>query len=168
MNEEKIEAAAQEMVSTISDGDMEEVNQLIFHTNELTVDKELRSSEDKNQGQGILQVIFEQVQIRLMDVTKTSIQYEIKVPNMQHALQNLETSQENITEEELKDYLEAYAKNAKPVTTKVKVPYEMKDENVYIHYQTEDFINALTGGLLRSYQQLYQESLSEYQKEVQK
>ena len=61
MNEEKIEAAAQEVVTTISDGNMEEVNRLIFHTNELTVDKELISLENNDsqkQGQGIFEVLY--------------------------------------------------------------------------------------------------------------
>ena len=48
----------------------------------------------------------------------------------------------------------------------VIIPYIVENEEIVIDYQNEEFIDAITGGLLSAYRQLYQDMINEYMKEM--
>ena len=44
----------------------------------------------------------------------------------------------------------------------VSIPYEKKDGKIIANYRTEEFVNAITGGLLESYKEIYAKMLEEW------
>lgn len=44
----------------------------------------------------------------------------------------------------------------------MSVPYNIIDGEIKGNYQSEEFINAITGGLLEGYQEIYQKMIKEY------
>ena len=43
----------------------------------------------------------------------------------------------------------------------VSIPYEKKNGKIIATYRTEEFINAITGGLLQGYKEIYTKMLEE-------
>ena len=65
------------------------------------------------------------------------------------------------TSEELGQAIMSYAETAPRKEYTVSVPYTISDTGIDVAYDTPEFINAMTGGLLEAYSALYDQYLSE-------
>lgn len=156
-----IEMKTQVITSAFENNDMEMINKTIFGTTEFKVDEELLNIwEENSQAQeGVLASIFELVTVEVKKTTDTKIKYKIKAPNMKNVFENVN---EKISENELLEYIKNYAKNAETKETTVSLEYILVDDELIVDYQNEEFINAVTGGLLDAYKILYSEMIKEY------
>lgn len=156
---QKIETQAQEITNVIASGDMEKINQIIFDYQELKVDEEI---DEENSSEGILKKIFTKDSIQVKKINEDTIEYEIKAPNLSHIFEEI-TENENIsTDEAFKEYLMNYIDKAENKKITISVPYTVKDGKILANYKDKEFINAITGGLLESYQKMYQSMIDEY------
>lgn len=168
-NAEQVEEDAQNVIEAFSSGDMEQINAVIFNMQELKNDEELNeilAEEKVLEEEGLLSAIFKQDKIILEKVHRDTIEYEIIAPDMSNFFQDLEKRQNKLTENELLEYAKDYLHASKKEKFVVNVPYEISEENVIINYQSEEFINAITGGLVDAYKQVYKESLKRYKEGI--
>lgn len=161
-----IEAEAQVVADAFTDGDMEAINKIIFGTNGFEIDDGLSDIwEENTQSQnGVLTYIFDLVTVKVQKITGSTVEYKIEAPNMSEVFLNIEVDSNgaDISQDEILQYIKNYAQNAKTVDTTVSIEYILADDEPIINYQNEEFINAVTGGLLDAYKTLYSEMLEEY------
>ena len=68
-----------------------------------------------------------------------------------------EMKKSKVTEENIESFTDDYISNAEKVTNEVEIPYTYKDGIYSAEYDTEQFVNALTGNLVTAYQELMQD-----------
>ena len=155
---------AQVVADAFTNGDMATINKIIFATNKLEVDKELSDiwGEDAQSQDGVLTYIFDLVTVEVKEITDSTIEYEIEVPDMSNVFVDIDTNAVNMSQDELLQYIKNYAQNAETKDTTVALEYILVDDEPVVNYQNEEFINAVTGGLLDAYKTLYSEMLKEY------
>lgn len=161
---ETVETEAQVIVDAFQDGDMETINKTIFGINEIEIDEGLSEiwSEDAPSQDGVLAYIFDLVSVRVKKATDSTIEYEIEAPDMSKVFVDMDTDATNISQDELLQYIKNYAQNAETKDITVSLEYVLVDDEPIVNYQDEEFINAVTGGLLDAYKALYSEMLEEY------
>lgn len=162
-----VEEAAQVVADAFADGDMATINKTIFGANEFEVDEELSDiwGENVDSQEGVLEHVFEHVTVKVKRTTESTIEYEIEAPDMKNVFLDLIESAVDISEDELLQYIEDYARNTKRKATTVSLEYILVDDKPIVNYRDEAFINAVTGGLLDAYKSLYEEMMDEYLKE---
>ena len=161
---ELVKENAQVVADAFTNGDMATINKIIFATNKLEVDKELSDiwGEDAQSQDGVLTYIFDLVTVEVKEITDSTIEYEIEVPDMSNVFVDIDTNAVNMSQDELLQYIKNYAQNAETKDTTVALEYILVDDEPVVNYQNEEFINAVTGGLLDAYKTLYSEMLKEY------
>lgn len=159
-----IKENVQIVADAFTNNDMEILNKTIFGANKFEVDEKLSDIWGKaNEPQeGVLNYIFEYVTVKVKKTTDSTIEFEIESPDMRKVFIDIDTSVANISEDELLEYFKSYAQNAETRHTTVSLDYILVDDEPIVNYQDEDFINAVTGGLLDAYKSLYKEMLKEY------
>ena len=147
--EKKIaEEHATEFSEAITTGDMKKVNQTVFGYDENAEKPE----------EGILQEIFKKDTVEVEKITGDEIIYKVEAPDLGSFFADAEKTERKITREFFNQYLE----NADTVNMTVKIPYSVDDEDhLKVNYQNEEFINAITGGLVNGYKEIYQEMLDQ-------
>ena len=165
---EAVETEAQAIADAFTNGDMETINKTIFGINEIESDDALSDiwGENAQSRDGVLTYIFDLVTVKVKKTTDSAIEYEIEAPDMSKVFVDLNTNAQNLSEDELLDYLKNYAQNTETKDTTVSLEYILVDDELILNYQDEEFINAVTGGLLDAYKTLYLEMLEEYAEEV--
>lgn len=116
-----------------------------------------------NYENSMLNTIFSRTTISLTKIEEESISYRIKAPNMTGVFDNISDFK---TTDELRQNVINFANNAELTDFKVSVPYTQMSSGIQIDYQTEEFINAITGGFLSEYQKLLNQMLSDLDFEV--
>lgn len=161
---EAVKTEAQVIADAFTDGDMETINKTIFGINEVEIDEGLSDiwGENAQSQDGVLAYIFDLVTVRVKKTTDSTIEYEIEAPDMSKAFIDMNINADNISEDELLDYIKSYILNAGTKETTVSLEYILVDDEPIVNYQDEEFINAVTGGLLDAYKTLYLEMLEEY------
>lgn len=161
---ELVKENAQVVADAFTNGDMATINKIIFATNKLEVDKELSDiwGEDAQSQDGVLTYIFDLVTVEVKEITDSTFEYEIEVPDMSNVFVDIDTNAVNMSQDELLQYIKNYAQNAETKDTTVALEYILVDDEPVVNYQNEEFINAVTGGLLDAYKTLYSEMLKEY------
>ena len=161
---EVVEEKAQMVADAFADGDMAAINKTIFGTNEFEVDGELSDiwGENLESQEGVLEHIFEYVTVKVKSTTDSTIEYEIEAPDMKNVFVDLNANAADISEDELLQHIEDYAKNAKTKEKTVSLKYILVDDEPIVDYRDEAFINAVTGGLLDAYKALYDQMMDEY------
>ena len=161
---EAVETEAQVVVDAFTDGDMEIINKTIFGTNEVEIDDGLSDiwGKDAQFQDGVLTYIFDLVTVKVKKTTNSTIEYEIEAPDMSKVFVDIDTNATNISQDELLQYIKKYAQNAETKDTTVSLEYILVDDETIVNYQDEEFVNAVTGGLLDAYKTLYSEMLGEY------
>ena len=164
---ENVKNIAQKNADSFSSGDMDEINELMFGTNELNIDIETGEVEDsENDYQGILRKIFSHSTVVVKKVEKDMVEFVITAPNMENVFEKLPDNSEDFKEDDLLKYIDNFVDNVEMKEFTISVPYVVDGENVVINYHDENFVNAITGGLLDAYRELYISALAEYQKGV--
>lgn len=168
--DEKVKESAEEIILAISNGNMENINQLIFNSSNLKIDEEVTDifDEDSNKAnnEGILNKVFLRDSIKIIKINEGTVEYEIESPNLDGIFTDMLKNANKLSTENFLDYLTEYINKAEIKKMNVVVPYIVENERIVIDYKNSDFINAITGGLLESYKQFYQIMLEEYKKEM--
>lgn len=168
--DEKVKESAEEIILAISNGNMENIHQLIFNSSNLKIDEEVTDifDEDSNKAnnEGILNKVFLRDSIKIIKINEGTVEYEIESPNLDGIFTDMLENANKLSTENFLDYLTEYINKAEIKKMNVVVPYIVENERIVIDYKDSDFINAITGGLLESYKQFYQIMLEEYKKEM--
>ncbi len=168
--DEKVKESAEEIILAISNGNMENINQLIFNSSKLKIDEEVTDifDEDSNKAnnEGILNKVFLRDSIKITKINEGTVEYEIESPNLDDIFTDMLENANKLSTENFLDYLTEYINKAEMKKKNAVVPYIVENGRIVIDYKNSDFINAITGGLLESYKQFYQRMLEEYKKEM--
>ena len=153
----QVEEEVEKSVEILESGDMEKINELIFS----------RSSEiENNDSEGILAQVFKGIDIKIAKIDGNRIELTINTKDLSQFFQDAEDSGEMYTGDSLLSYLKKYKEKSSNSSFSASVPYERIDGNIVIDYDNESLIDAMSGGLITSYKEAYQELLDEYQKEI--
>lgn len=159
------ETFASEIVTAFEADDIEKINDIIFSSNKVVLDENFGVSfngdtKDTNTElkNGILSAIFSCVDISCDSVDSQQFVYTIVSPDMSGVFDNVLELQ---TADELVEHICDYAKEAKTVKNNVAVAYVNNQGEIIADYQTEEFINAITGGLADEYKKIYTQYINE-------
>lgn len=159
------EDAASEIVTAFETDDIEKINDIIFSKDKVVLDENYGVSfddgiEDANikLKNGVFSKIFSCVEISYDGVEGQQFIYTIKSPDMSGVFDNLLELQ---TTDELVEHICNYAQKAKTIKYNIAVDYVNNQGKIIADYQTEKFINAITGGLLNEYQIIYTQYINE-------
>ncbi len=153
---------ASRMVDAVNQNDLEEINKQLFYTQESLENEEVMAlyESDRGDGNGIIGEIIKQDSMKLIAVEEDVVYYEITHPQLGTMLQDLKLN--DLTEEEVVKAIFSYVKKAKKITEEVEISYCYEDGLFSADYKSEEFVNALTGNMLISYQKLMQEMITEF------
>lgn len=146
---------AENVVEIFQNGNKEKIDKLVFGYQELAM-------EDENQKEGILEKIFKNISIKVKRITGKEIQYEISSPDLSTFFDTLEKENKRLSASEMESSLDKLIKEAQRKEYVVSIPYEKKNGKIIAAYRTEEFVNAITGGLLESYKEIYAKMLEEW------
>ena len=149
---------AESVVEIFQNGDKEKIDELIFGYQELAMEDE---KQEEGEKEGILAKIFKNISIRVKRITGKEIQYEISSPDLSTFFDTLEKENKMLSASEMESSLDKLIKEAQRKEYVVSIPYEKKNGKIIATYRTEEFINAITGGLLQGYKEIYTKMLEE-------
>lgn len=163
--DKKIEKQANNIVDAVENNDISELDSIINGTDELAEDEELADffETDTEQGNGLMSKIIKHDTIEVKKVDDDAITYKITAPDLSNLFSDMKSG--NVTEENIDSFMDDYISGAKTVTNEVKVSYIYEDEKFLAEYDTEEFINALTGNMVTAYQGAIQDMQSEISEE---
>ncbi len=156
--------AAQKDIDIFSEGNMEEINKLIFGKKEVIVDKEREEPYRNGDYGSILSNIFTHSSMSIKKVGRDSIEFIIIAPNMENVFKYMPDNEYALREDGFIEYIKDYVETVEQQKASVSVSYSIEEENIAIDYYNEAFINAITGGLLDAYKELCADMLKAYQK----
>lgn len=155
--------SANQIVTAVENKDMHTLNQLILGYQSVSPDEEVTELfNTPNTEKGLIYHIIQEVTIKIKKIKKDNIIYEITAPDLKTIFQEVE-NEENLTEDTFEIYLYDYIKKANKVTTKVSINYTYEQGDFQADYTNREFVNALLGNMLESYQTLIEDVFSEYQ-----
>lgn len=165
---EDVKKIAVEDIKVFYEGDIAGINHLVFGASDLSVDEEIAEyfENESNSTQGVLANIFEMSSVSIIKADDKNVEFKVVSPNMENVFAELQDKDTSLTEELLLQYINQYANNAEKKEFIVSIPYTKGDDGIKIDYKNELFINAITGGLIDAYNQLYIEALNEYKEGV--
>lgn len=163
--DKKIEKQANNIVDAVENNDISELDFIINGTEELAEDEELADffETDTEQGNGLMSKIIKHDTIEVKKVGKDAITYKITAPDLSNLFSDMKAG--NVTEENIDSFMDDYISDAKMVTNEVDVSYTYENEKFSAEYDTEEFINVLTGNMVTAYQELIQDVQNEISEE---
>lgn len=150
---------AENVVEIFQNGNQEKIDELVFGYQELAMEDE---NQEEGEKEGILAKIFKNISIRVKRITGKEIQYEISSPDLSTFFDTLEKENKMLSAAEMESSLDKLIKEAQRKEYVVSIPYEKKNGKIIAAYRTEEFVNAITGGLLESYKEIYAKMLEEW------
>lgn len=150
---------AENVVEIFQNGDKEKIDELIFGYQELAMEDE---KQEEGEKEGILAKIFKNISVKVKRITGKEIQYEILSPDLSTFFDTLEKENKMLSASEMESSLDKLIKEAQRKEYVVSIPYEKKNGKIIAAYRTEEFVNAITGGLLESYKEIYAKMLEEW------
>lgn len=169
-NDNELKTSAEEVVNSINNNDMDALQKIIIGENDLSYDEKLsdffdtENEEDSSSESGIISEIVAQDSIKLKKINDSTIEYEITAPKLENIFQD--ALDQNLEDSEIEDYLREYIRNADKEKIDIEVSYTYVDGIFEADYETEEFVNALTGNMIKSYQELVQQMIQEMSTEV--
>jgi len=189
-----VESVAEGVAEAISNGEMEDVNKYFFDTPENELDDEMQAlieegeeqdkmleaemkadlgmevssdEQDSTNQEGILGYLFSCSEVSVKEIGEDVITYEITSPDITNVFNDMQYKEKLYTEEEMIAYIKEYTEKAEMKTYEVQVAYTEENGVATVDYQNEEFIDAISGGFLTAYKQLYTEMVDSYREEVQ-
>ncbi|MDF2473077.1 MAG: hypothetical protein K0R92_2073 [Lachnospiraceae bacterium] len=161
-----VKEKASKVINAFSTGDMNKITEFLYASDQIEMDDELADefgfASKNNRENGVLEQIFKRTIIEIDSVEKETVTYKVKAPDMSDIFSDIQENEKELTNDNFADYLTEYIEDAKISEITVKVTYTMEDGEFDADYKSEEFMNAITGGLLESYQEIYQEMLDDY------
>lgn len=158
----EVEKHVHDVIATIETGDMEKINEIIFGYQDVDVDYAIEGVQEAAEYQGILGEIFKRTSITVTQIKDQQIEYEIESPDLSGIFAEILENGNVLPDKEFENYLKEYINQAESKKKNVVVPYNIVDGKIQVNYREKEFINAITGGLLESYQKVYQEMVENY------
>lgn len=150
-----------ENIEVFMSGNMEDINKILFENQDSSTGSEVNEFENK-----ILSNIFSNSTIKIKKVEKDVVELKVIAPDMKDVFKNLPDSSEEYTEDGLLEYMQEYVGVVETCEFIVDLPYTKDGEEIVIDYRDEDFVNAITGGMLSAYKELYFAMLDEFRNGV--
>lgn len=136
-------------------GDISDISERIFG---IPAD----AGADATSSDGIIADLFSNANVKVSDVNETTVTYTIVSPDISDFFTACAEELDTITTSaELGQAILAYAESAPQKEYTVSIPYTVTDDGIDIAYDTPEFVNAMTGGLLDAYSALYNQYLDE-------
>jgi hypothetical protein len=153
--ENEVKEDAEKIIHIVESNDMDALEQLLMGENKVTADAELLDffSTSESGNNGIITKI----------VTRDAI--KITAPDLSSMFQDA-MKEENLTDENFEKYIYNYIDSADETKIEVEVSYTYENNRFEADYYTEEFANAMTGGMISSYQNLIQEVIKENEEET--
>lgn len=162
-------ALAVEQTDIFEGGDIDKINSLLFPerieetADIISEDFGSPTSDNSSNDIGILGKLFSLSIIEVSDVTDSKITYDITAPDLTDFFVDCYEELSMVTKEsEFADILLEYANGVDTKATTIMLEYEYVDGVFSVNYRNKDFIDAMTGGLVTAYTNLYQEMIAEY------
>ena len=153
----EVQEQADVIVQAVNTDNIADLKNIILngYTSDIIIDNELSDffNDSKNEEDGLITKIIEKDNIKVKDVKKDTIIYEIVAPQLDNMIEDI-LADENITVNEFDIAIYEYINNAPLYSREVNVNYTNTDNNFSADYNTYDFVNALTGGLVEGYNNL--------------
>lgn len=164
---EDIQKKAKQTVDAFDTTDYNAINKLIFGT-EQHIDSNLDGIFDveDNDSDSILKHILKNVNLSVQSSSSEKVVFEVKAPNMENVFENFDYNIDDLQQSDLSNYIIKYADKAEIKTFIAEVPVRQQEDSTVLDYKNSSFINAITGGLLDAYKQLYTSILEQYAKDV--
>lgn len=154
---------ANKIVKYINNADIDKLQYIITGVGSVEYDTELEEyfndTEKNSEEKGLIYFIVEEEKAKIKRIDKDYIEYEIEVPDTSNIFEDMNNS--DVSNEKIDKYLEEYIKNADKIKVNVKVSYTYVDGKFKADYSTEEFVNAVTGNLVTTYQQMLHEMINE-------
>lgn len=154
---------ANKIVKYINNTDIDKLQYIITGVGSVEYDTELEEyfndTEKNSEEKGLIYFIVEEEKAKIKRIDKDYIEYEIEVPDTSNIFDDMNDS--DVSNEKIDKYLEEYIKNADKIKVNVKVSYTYVDGKFKADYSTEEFVNAVTGNLVTTYQQMLHEMINE-------
>lgn len=152
------EKEANKIVLAFDTNNLEEINRLIFPNTFYDIDDNInvdfrRSEKSATENIGVFDTLLKKTSISFVKEENSKFVYNVTSPNMEGVFDDVEYIK---TELDLSNYIKEYANQADMTKFTVKVDFVVIDEEIFANYNTEEFVNAITGGLLSEYKVLYQ------------
>lgn len=161
-------------ISSLTSGNIEKVNAVIFKEYDAITCSdyaelfETEKKEISSEG-GVLARLFSMAEIKMLDYDSETITYEIAAPDMTTFFSQYSNQTDIIVDEKaMGELLIAYAEEAERKSVEVSVSYLYVGDEFIGNYQSYEFINAISGGLVDAYNTLYSELIDAYRNEVRK
>lgn len=146
-------AVVENDLEVFSKGNISEITQSVFGTTSDTA-----PSDDS--GNGIISDLFANADTQVSSVDESTITYTIVSPDISDFFSTkAKELQEITTTEELRQALIDYAKTAPEKEYTVTLNYSISEAGIEVAYDDPEFINAMTGGLIDAYADLYDQYL---------
>lgn len=166
---EKELTLALEQLKIFKNGNMADINCLLFPENSMLTGETLPDGLDsitpnnKGSNDGILGNIISRSIVEVSDINAEKITYKITSPDLSNFFVDCYEELSMISElSAVPDILLSYADEATTISVSVSLSYEYSGDTLWVDYLDRNFINAMTGGLVEAYSDLYQKSLEEY------
>lgn len=158
-----LEIEAEKIEEIVESNDMIALNELLFGTNALEVDDELIDLfvDDDTESSGVISHILARDEVNLKKIKDEVLVYEISAPDLNYVLQDAEENIEGMTQDNFGNFIFDYIDKAEIIKITVEVSYSYENGEFKADYNSEEFVNGLTGNLLESYQTLIQDVLDE-------
>lgn len=156
------------VVDAFDKNDMDAINWILLEAEEVEFDEQLVTEFgfiNKGRENGILQPLFAEVSLELCDVKDETVIYEINAPDMSDFFSKNKDKLADMKQDEIRKFFCEYVLTSHKSKERVGVFYKTVGEKVVFNYRTRDFMNAITGGLLDGYIELYKELFDEYRGE---
>lgn len=165
--DKKVEKQANKVVDAVESKDITKLDAIINGTDEIKADEELKdffeTDTEAKQKNGLMSKIIKNDTIKVKKVGKDTVTYKITAPDFSEYFTEMKKGE--VTEENIESFTDDYISNAEKVTNEVEIPYTYKDGIYSAEYDTEQFVNALTGNLVTAYQELMQDVQKELSEE---
>lgn len=153
--DDKHASEIQNNLETFASADISEITECIFgiSSDELS---------DDDMTNGIIADLFANAEVSVSAVDESVVTYTIISPDISDFFQAKADELQTITtSEELGQALLKYAQTAPQKEYTVSLDYSTTDIGIEVAYDNPEFINAMTGGLLDAYLDLYDQYLAE-------
>jgi hypothetical protein len=165
-----VKKEAEKIVKAVEENDMDTLEKIIMGTSweDIDLDEEISDffmESYSNENDGIISKIIARDSIEIKKITSDSITYEITSPELSSIFQDI-MQDTNIQVENLEEYIYSYVEEAAVQKLEVKIAYTYENNMFKADYATDDFVSAITGNVINSYQKLIYKMIEEFNQEA--
>lgn len=155
-------------IEIFKSNDISAINQILFSEPIVPegFDEFVESPAEKQRG-GLMADLISLAEIEILFCKGSSATLSVEAPDMSGFGKSLLSDFDvEKSEEDLKKVVLDYAKTSEKKKCEVSVDYTVENDGVVINYNTEEFLNAITGNFSAGYADIYKEYISALTQEV--